>query len=219
MVINEDRRKAIFVHIPKTGGVSVERSIHKALGGDDYIAYQKLIRVLPRENVKTCRGLGLHSTLRDYRRYYGPLVNDFYKFSIVRNPWRRMVSHYEYLLIPGWNKRMNEKNKMTFSQFIQISKTHQLGYSMPTGYDEFLADDYSTEMDYVFKLENINEDLPKVGLGCKLEITDVLHFNSTNAELKEHDNWRDYYNPGLRDLVYKIYEKDIKKFDYEFEEV
>lgn len=219
MVINDNRRKAIFVHIPKTGGVSVERSIHKALGGDEYIAYGQLIRVLPRPEVKTCKGLGLHSTLKDYRRYYGQSLNDFYKFSVVRNPWRRMVSHYEYLLIPGWNKRMNENNKLTFPQFIQLSKTYQLGYSMPNGYDEFLKDDYGTQMDFVFKLENINEDLPKAGLGFKLDIQEVLHMNSTEEGIKEHKNWKDYYNPGLRDMVYKIYEKDIKKYNYEFEEI
>ena len=218
MVINDSRRKAIFVHIPKTGGVSVERSIHKALGGDEYIFYAQIIRVHPREGVKTCQGLNLHSTLKDYRRYYGNSINDFYKFSIVRNPWRRMVSHYEYLLIPGWNKRMNEVNKMSFPQFVQISKTHQLAYSMPNGYKEFLKDDYGTEMDFVFKLENINEDLPKAGLGFKLEIEDVLHMNSTQDIHKEHDNWKDYYNPGLRDIVYQIHKEDIEKYGYEFEE-
>jgi len=218
MVINEERRKAIFVHIPKTGGVSVERSIHKALGGNEYIIYPKLIGVPPRPLVKNCRGLGLHSTLREYRRYYGQSINDFYKFSIIRNPWRRLVSHYEYILIPGWNKRMNVNNKLTFSQFVQLSKTYQFGYSMPNGYDEYLRDDYETQMDFVFKLENINEDLPKAGLGFKLDIKEVLHMNSTLDIHKEHKNWKDYYNPGLIDRVYKIYKNDIEKYNYEFEE-
>ena len=124
MVINDNRRKAIFVHIPKTGGVSVERSIHKALGGDDYIFYGQMIRVRPRPEVKTCRGLTLHSTLKDYRRYYGQSINNFYKFSVIRNPWRRMVSHYEFLLIPGWNQRMSEKNKLSFPQFVQCQYAH-----------------------------------------------------------------------------------------------
>lgn len=218
MVIDDDRRKMIFVHIPKCGGVSVERSIHKALGGNDTIIYSKLIRVLPRRHVKNCRGLTLHSTMKDFRRYYENRFPEFYKFSIVRNPWRRMVSHYEYLMNPMWNKRISEKDKMNFPTFIQVWKTNLLAYSMINGYKSFLDDERGTELDYVGKLEHINEDLPKIGLDIKLEILDVLHMNSTDEKNKEHDNWKDYYNPGLRDRVYKIYKEDIEKYNYEFEE-
>ena len=218
MVIDDERRKVIFVHIPKTGGVSVERSIHKALGGNDEIAYGKMIRVLPRPDVKTCRGLALHSTMKDFRRYYEDRFPEFYKFSIVRNPWRRMVSHYEYLMSPMWNNRVHESNKMDFPTFIQTWKTNLLAYSMVDGYDTFLDDGRGTELDRVIKLENINEDLPKVGLDIRLEITDVLHMNPTEEKHKEHKNWKDYYNPGLRDMVQKIYKDDIIRYNYEFEE-
>lgn len=216
MVI-EDRRKVIFIHIPKCGGVSIERSIHKALGGNDAIAYNQLIRRMPRPDVKTCTGLSLHSTLRDFRRYYGSSLNDFYIFSFVRNPWRRMVSHYEYLVKDMFNRRIHENNRMDFSQFVQVYRSKLLGYSIH-GYKDFLEDDYGTSLNFVGKLENINEDLPKVGMDIKLEISEVLHMNSTNPELKEHQNWRDYYNPGLRDMVWKLYKEDIEKYNYEFDE-
>jgi hypothetical protein len=216
MVIN-DRRKVIFIHIPKTGGVSVERSIHKALGGDEKIPYGQLINQPPKIE-QSIPGLGLHSMLKDYRRYFGQEINDFYIFSIVRNPWRRMVSHYEYLISTMFNRRVNAYNRLDFPKFVQVYKTKLLAYSLLEGYDTFLKDDYSTQLNKVIKLENINEELPIIGDEIKLEITEVLHMNPTNPNQKEHKNWRDYYNPGLRDRVYKMFENDIKKYNYEFDE-
>ncbi len=216
MVIN-DRRKVIFIHIPKTGGISVEKSIHKALGGDDYILYKNLINIPSKYEDKKNKGLFLHSTMKDYRRYYGTDISNFYIFSIVRNPWRRLVSHYEYLIKPGFNKRINDENEMDFSQFIQIYQTRLLGYTLH-GYKDFLEDDYGTQLNRVIKLESINDDLPIVGDEIKLEIKEVLHMNPTDEKLRDHENWKDYYNPGLRDRVYKLYKDDIEKYGYEFEE-
>jgi hypothetical protein len=216
-MVVDDRRKVIFIHIPKCGGISIERSIHKALGGDDFIAYNNLIRRPPRPNIKTCSGLSLHSTLKDYRRYYGKNINDYYIFSFVRNPWRRMVSHYEYLIKNMFNKRLHEQNKMDFSQFVQISQTKILQYSIH-GYKDYLEDDYQTKLNFIGKLENINEDLPKIGVDIKLDIPEVLHMNQTDLKIKDYINWRDYYNPRLKNIVYNIFKEDIIKYEYEFEE-
>jgi len=216
MVVN-DIRKVIFIHIPKTGGVSVERSIHKALGGEERIPYGQLIFQPPKRE-EMIPALGLHSTLRDYRRYFGQGINDFYIFSIVRNPWRRMVSHYEYLVSPMFNRRVHENSKLDFPQFVQVYKTKLLAYNLPDGYDSFLVDDYGTQLNRVIKLENINEELPVVGNEIKLEIKEVLHMNPTDPKNKEHQNWKDYYNPGLKDRVYKMFKNDIEKYNYEFDE-
>jgi len=213
MVI-DDRRKVIFIHIPKCGGVSIERSIHKALGGNDYITYQNLIRIPRNTDDKRSDGLNLHSTMGDYRRHYGSRISDFYIFSFVRNPWRRMVSHYEYL-IKMTNKRISENNQISFPQFVQIAQTKLLQYSIH-GYDEFIQDRYGTPINFVGKLENIEDDLRKVGNDVKLEIKEILHMNQTDLTLKEHENWKDYYNPGLKDRVYNIFKDDIEKYEYEF---
>ena len=218
MVINDDRRKAIFIHIPKCGGVSVERSIHKALGGNDVINYNNIIRIPSNKDIPNSLGLGLHSNLSDFRRHYGrENINDFYIFSIVRNPWRRMVSHYEYLTKAMFNKRVEENHRLSFNSFIQVYESKILAYSMQ-GYDHYLDDDGRSHVDFVGKLENIDEDIKTIGLGMKLEIPEVLHMNATDPTLKEHENWRDYYNPWTKNKVAEIFKEDIEKYNYEFDE-
>ena len=92
-----------------------------------------------------------------------------------------------------------------------------LGYTLH-GYKDFLEDNHGSKVNRVIKLENINEELPIVGNEIKLEIKEVLHMNPTDEKNKEHKNWKDYYNPGLRDRVYKMFKNDIEKYNYEFDE-
>jgi len=218
MVINNSRRKVIFIHIPKCGGVSIEDSIHKALGGDSVITKSKLINKPPRDDDDTCKGLKLHSTMYDYSRYFKENIDDFYIFTFIRNPWKRMVSHWEYLINEGYNNRINEKDKLTFSKFVQIYKSGVLEYTSEVGYDYYLKDIIGTKLNFVGKLENINEDLVKVGLDIKIEIKDVLHSNKTNPNLKLYQDWKDYYNPRTKDMVYDIFKEYIIDYNYDFEE-
>ena len=67
----DHKHKFIFIHIPKCGGVSVEK--HLGWGG---------VR---------------HHTMEFYmKKYAGLNLDEYYKFTFVRNPWIRLVSWYFY---------------------------------------------------------------------------------------------------------------------------
>src|SRR5271167_838241 len=65
--------EAIFIHIPKTAGLS----IHEMLRMD-----------LPPET---------HCPVAGYRAADAALFKKAYKFSVIRNPWDRLVSAFHYL--------------------------------------------------------------------------------------------------------------------------
>jgi hypothetical protein len=122
-------------------------------------------------------------------------------------------------------KKQEESSNKKIYKFIKISNndskpTHpKLEKRILPKILQIKQDGLDTEaLNKVIKLENINEELPIVGDDIKLEIKEVLHMNSTDPKNKEHENWKDYYNPGLIDRVYKMFEKDIKKYNYEFNE-
>ena len=115
-----------------------------------------------------------------------------------------------------YNKRVSENNILSFSSFIQVYESKILVYSMQ-GYKDYLEDDGRSHVNFVGKLENINEDIKTIGLGMKLEIPEVLHMNQTDPSLKEHKDWRDYYNPWTKDKVHQIFKEDIEKYEYEFD--
>jgi len=68
-------KKILFVHIPRTGGVSVERHFdwEGGVGWKD-------------------SNLAQHLTLEEYSWSYD--LNNYFKFAFVRNPWDRLVSWF-----------------------------------------------------------------------------------------------------------------------------
>jgi hypothetical protein len=77
-------RLVLFVHIPKTGGTSVETML-KSVGGIEALRLGKAIPELP------CTPQHFHAALLE--RLFPPGFADF-SFAIVRNPFHRLVSEY-----------------------------------------------------------------------------------------------------------------------------
>ena len=67
--------KAIFVHVPKTTGTAIERTLRES----------------PEQNV------GGHTTALGYRRQYPVEFATYFKFAVVRHPVSRFLSAYRYL--------------------------------------------------------------------------------------------------------------------------
>lgn len=70
------KKKVLFVHIPRTGGSSIE----------NYFGFEG------NSNIKKL-DTAQHATLQEYLQGY-PNAESYYKFSVVRNPWDRLVSWY-----------------------------------------------------------------------------------------------------------------------------
>lgn len=69
-----DTHRCIFVHVPKTAGISVARSLFGNLAGG-------------------------HRTIRDYQAIFSEEeFATYFKFSFVRNPFTRLLSAFSYLL-------------------------------------------------------------------------------------------------------------------------
>src|SRR5690606_6994134 len=95
-----DNLRCIFIHIPKTGGVSVSKALFGNLGGG-------------------------HNTVRDYKVIFGPLTfARYFSFTFVRNPFSRLYSAFSFLKKGGFNNRDlewsqdNIGNVNTFEQFV-----------------------------------------------------------------------------------------------------
>lgn len=85
----------IFVHIPKTGGNSIQ-NILKNYSEDiiikDFNHQDGVERFGLRNNNFNYKK---HSTLLDYKKILGKnLFEQMFKFTLVRNPWDRMISYY-----------------------------------------------------------------------------------------------------------------------------
>ena len=100
MIISRGR-KYIFVHAPKTGGTALTLALEDRAMKDDILFGDTPKAVRRRKRQKSLVGAGRlwkHSTLADIE---GVVTSDeldrFLIFTLVRNPWDRVVSYYHWL--------------------------------------------------------------------------------------------------------------------------
>jgi len=205
--------KFIFVHIPKTGGMSISRLIGRfalplrLLAGDDYWT-------------------DVHGKYFHYIEKYGwDTWDKYYKFAFVRNPWSRLISSFFYLSGDGNNifdKKLSDKYikkyENDFSRFVKEfvpSNMIKFLFHMHPQH-EFICDQEGRIMiDFVGSYENIQEDFNKI---CdKFETPHVIlpHINKTQYTKTQH--YSTYYNDETREIVADVYSRDIQLFGYTFE--
>ncbi len=220
--------KAIFVHVPKAAGQSIEHFFLKRHG----LSWKKREPLLLKRNPNPERGPSrlAHLTAEEYIKHNyvsEDEFNKFYKFSFVRNPWARLVSEYKY---GGYDKQY------AFKEFVMKGfpekdlYTNAYRHIMPQ-YEYIYDGEGKKLVDFVGKLENLQNDFDVVCSSLGLADSALLHVNSSNrrnsilgrlmARLidrtpKPKIHYSEYYNAKLADHVANIYSKDLEAFNYEF---
>jgi len=204
--------KFIFVHIPKTGGISIADVIERfslplrLLDGDDYWT-------------------DVHGKYYHYIERFGQAVwDEFYKFSFVRNPWARLSSAFFYLSKGGNNpydkklsnmylKKYNGDFEFFVKDFIYNDKMKHLFHLHPQ--HEFICDETGRLLvDFVGRFENLQEDFNKVCDKFNVPHIELSQLNKTQYRKAVH--YTEYYSIETRDIVAEKYRKDIEIFDYRF---
>jgi hypothetical protein len=201
MIINS--QKFIFVHIPKTGGTSIEKLFNNSFYGWDK---------------KHCLWKQ-HCSIHQMQSVYGIDIDNYYKFSIVRNPWDRAVSDYKW-----WTRASSPffdflKNT-TFEDYLLIrngyEKINHLNDSAGRA-DHFYAQysfieiDGANCMNRIIRFENLQKDFNIVCDEISLRKQQLPHTNKT-----KHKHYTEYYDDKTREIAAERYAKDIEYFGYKF---
>ena len=197
--------KFIFLHIPKTGGTSVEymlRDFGTVLQGPknfDSIYYK-------------------HATAESIKRTLKREYNKYFKFTFIRNPWDWVVSNFAfnrglgrpyvigtgYALsssVPSWAKHMSFPDWLIW--WIETFNPSQSAV--------FTGADGESLVDVIFRFESLVSDFNRlVGmLGVRSRTSEFPH-------LKRSDRMRDYesyYDHSSRQLVREHFARDLQYWD------
>jgi len=123
----------VFIHIPKTGGISVDKVLGK--------------------NWKS------HHTVKDYRRANPVKFEQFFKFAFVRNPWDRVVSAYHF--IEGGMGMPETRRRMlvgSFDQFVSEALVDCVDILYLRPQHEFVAEGGVNLLDFTGRFERLRED-------------------------------------------------------------
>ena len=188
--------KAIFVHIPKTGGTSIEQFF----------------------GAKLFARTGKHDPVSKLRQAIGADDwNRYFKFSFVRNPWDRMASYFNWRSQDPQNvdvKGRTFKDWLTFllaSDFNGLMLNRSFEYGIKPQF-EMLADGDDLAVDFVGRFENLQCDFDQVCDRIGIERQTLPHKNAMNR--KQH--YTEFYDNESQVLVATLYPQDIEYFGYEF---
>lgn len=209
-------KKFVFIHIPKTAGTTIKSYLTDIRG-----------------NVQTIQ----HPHILDYMNTIDEIDN-FFKFTCVRNPYDLIVSRFFYRkkIIDNIkkNKKLNEseKNKLkdvSFDEFVKNKKIYldsfkgwvhpksvayklyDKGRSQGSQFDLISNENQVMLMDKIIKYENIGEELKSILRSLEIFREIEIHLNKT-----EHTNYRDYYTSETKKIIKTRFEKDLDYFKYTF---
>ncbi len=211
MVSHENR--CLFINIPKCATVSIR------------IAFELKLVTPPI----------WHSYWEQTREIAGEeVLENYFKFSIVRNPWERVISAWK--MFEQHEKRKQDRS-YTLAEFLQVVTDHKIGYeahyrnprereqwehskdnirhhTLPALHPYYGLADRSGHIkaDFVGRFENLQADLVYISGELGLKQLRIPKVNKTR-----HLSYQVYYDSDSVDLVRDYYRQDIEAFDYQFD--
>ncbi len=139
-------------------------------------------------------------------------MTDWRIFTLVRNPWDRMVSYYHWLRVQHFSHPAVSLSKgLSFSAFLNHPATVASLIANP--YNSYLTDwagrDIAT--DYV-RLEHAGQDMEQIfaHLGFRFDLP------MANTSARDRD-WRGYFTDADAALIAKVCAADISRSGYQFD--
>ncbi|WP_206613591.1 sulfotransferase family 2 domain-containing protein [Parahaliea mediterranea] len=181
-------RPWVFIHINKTGGSSIE----KALGA----------------------GLDHSTALEKYRQLGADAWARKFVFSVVRNPWDKVVSHYHYRV--KTNQTGLGEQPIPFAEWLQRCYVERDSryYDQPRMFmaqRDWLVDEHGEMLvEFVGRFETLQQDFE--GICQRIGVQASLG----HAKPSDRGSYRDYYNADTQAIIAEAFAADIDSFGYRF---
>lgn len=187
-------KKAIFVHIPKTAGISVCYSLFGGLAGG-------------------------HRRIREYSLAFSKReFESFYKFAFVRHPADRLCSAFRFLRKGGRSKEDARYGKEVLGSFaneddfvkkwLKRERLHDYLHFVPQ-YEFLRTWGTSPKVDFIGRFENLAEDFETIR--SRVGGKPLKNLNSSERQ----ETWQEVLSDQSRKLASEIYAVDYELFGYE----
>ena len=190
------QRKFLFLHIPKTAGITVMQALDRACSVDDQFKSG-------------------HPIYDKYLEFFGQSIKEYFSFCLVRNPWDRLVSVFHYLQNGGRNNKDAKRGEIlkdyNFQSFVHNFSFEKFSYVHFKPQMHFIKS--VDNFDYIGRLENLQNDFNTICDKIGIPQQQLPHKNKSH-----HKHYTEYYDEETREIIAQKYAKDIEYFGYEFGE-
>lgn len=189
-----NKHKFIFIHIPKTGGTSIEKAFNQNLVGEK------------------------HRTMTQYENILDTNIDQYFLFSVIRNPWDRMVSYWNWRQGKYWAPIDGKMN--IFSEWLKYVMSLNLKKESSNDFKMAISSQFSSLKNKknkiildLIRFENLQNDFNSVCDKIGIPQQQLPHYNKA-----KHKHYTEYYDDKTRQIVAEKFAKDIEYFGYEFGE-
>jgi len=203
-----ERHEFLFVHIPKTAGTALRRSLEPYSTINSRAGWSKQLSRLPiRQSVQDV-SFRMHVSAR-WAKIKLPLAayDRWCKFTVVRNPFDRAVSHYHWQSQAPGQRHYKRSQAMSFKDHLRDMQRRQRWH------DErqvrYICDrDGKLLVDRVLRFENLPAEFDALARDLGLDATLAVHNKSL------HRPYADYYDEEARQMVIALFRDDFDLLGY-----
>lgn len=212
MIISPGRRY-IFIHIPKTGGTSMAPALEARAKADDILIGDTPKAVKRKRKLKALNATGRlwkHARLADIDGMEG-LPQDPFIFTMVRNPWERVLSFYYWARTQRFDHPLVRLSKSLEVNDFLASRAVETAFRNDAA-ESFVTDRKGVlRCDAFIRLEHLDTDLAALEAHLGFRLSPLPHVNPSNRPQA-----REAYEDSSRQRVADIFAADIGRFGYAF---
>ena len=204
--------KTVFIHIPKCAGTTIE----KMLGTCTPMEYYDFKSRLAGDQKKTPQ----HFTYLELKNDADINWENFYIFSVVRNPYSRFVSEYKYRKDLFTLTKRPEHDPSTFESFIeQLNMDVNERIKIFDGHLETQSSYLKNESGAIasnIQIYNFENMIPCWEM---LEEKTKVEYKNSIWSKKSSDitPYQDFYTENTKTAIYNFYKEDFDNFGYNSE--
>ena len=217
-------KKFIFVHIPRTGGTHLSKYLVPYCDDESLIF-----------SPYSAGGISnLHATMYDYTEYYGKSILEYNIFTIIRNPYDRILSHafqhnngvferehFKELALSPWSLGMIPHSHFNYflnDKFVRDpgATDHTVIFmrSVPPGGLRYMH--HIIDWPFFLEFEKYGKQVPNLldRLGIKYDANEFKKKTNNTT----HDHYSHYYEEDEKQAILEMCGLDLQMFGYRFED-
>ncbi|MFA9409449.1 MAG: sulfotransferase family 2 domain-containing protein, partial [Candidatus Dadabacteria bacterium] len=233
IMIISHKYKFIFIKTRKTAGSSIQIYLSDHCGQDDIVSpidrperpynprnyrgfYNPVPELMERHSpAKIVRTLGRFLSLKKFqshikaRELRGRIPRDiwdgYFKFTVERNPWDKVLSHYHFV-----RQRYSKYDKnISFEEYLDVAE-------LPYNYTKYTDLENNIIVDRVVKYEHLNEELGEIFQELGVPFSGSLGPTEKSHYRKDRRPYQEVYTPEQKLAVAKLFDQEIEMHGYEF---
>lgn len=204
----------IFVHINRTAGSSIEFQLNRQIPTiflsefESEVGYDR----------------AQHYNVLEYRQILGCRYEDYFSFSVIRNPWDRMLSCFKFYYRKSQETEIYEQfNRWLDKRFDFNGLRYDFKTLMrPNHFKDMrlfepCVDWLNGGVDFIARFETLDNDWRVIASKLNLEKPNKL-LPVKNESRHRHRDYRKYYMSKSVELIEIAFKRDIEICGYSFDD-